>query len=159
MDMNRLTEKSQAALAEAQSMAISRSHQEVGELHMAMALVSQEDGLIPRVLECMGVDAAALGRAIDSAMGAIPRVTGPGYQPGKIVVSRELAGALVDAENAARNMKDEYVSVEHIFARLIESREMSDVWRAFGITRDRFLEALTTLRGNQRVTSASPEDA
>jgi ATP-dependent Clp protease ATP-binding subunit ClpB len=155
-----LTEKSQLALAEAQNIAISYSHQEVGEPHLALALARQEGGLIPRVLECMGVDADAFSRSIESELPAIPRVTGSGYQPGQIFISRNLAGILVEAENYAKNMKDEYVSVEHIFAQLVESSQvLSKIFKAYGVTKDRFLASLTQIRGNQRVTSASPEDS
>ena len=97
MNMNRLTEKSQLALAEAQNIAISRSHQEVSEPHLALALVTQEDGLIPRVLECMGADPSSIARSVESELAAIPRVTGSGYQPGQIFVARSLANLLVEA--------------------------------------------------------------
>jgi ATP-dependent Clp protease ATP-binding subunit ClpB len=156
-----MTEKSQLALMEAQNIAISRSHQEVGESHMALALINQEDGLIPRVLECVGVDAGALARAIETEMASIPRVSGSGYQPGKIFISQNLANVMVESENYAKKMMDDYVSVEHIFIQLIDlpSPSLSKIFKSFGITRDRFLGALTQIRGNQRVTSASPEDS
>jgi ATP-dependent Clp protease ATP-binding subunit ClpB len=156
-----MTEKSQLALMEAQNIAISYSHQEAGELHMAMALINQEDGLIPRILERMGVDSGALGRAIESEMASIPRVSGSGYQPGKVFVSQNLAGVMVESENYAKKMRDDYVSVEHIFIQLmaLPSGPLSKIFKSYGITRDRFLSALTRIRGNQRVTSASPEDS
>jgi ATP-dependent Clp protease ATP-binding subunit ClpB len=161
MNSAKMTEKSQMALMEAQNIAISHSHQEAGELHMALALVNQEDGLIPRVLECMGADAGALARAIETEMASIPRVSGSGYQPGKVFISQNLANIMVESENYAKKMKDEYVSVEHIFAQLIDipSATLSKIFKSFGITRDRFLASLTQIRGNQRVTSATPEDS
>jgi ATP-dependent Clp protease ATP-binding subunit ClpB len=156
-----MTEKSQMALMEAQNTAISHSHQEVGELHMAFAMINQEGGLIPRILECMGVDSSALARAIEDEMASIPRVSGSGYQPDKIFVSQNLANVMVESENYAKKMRDDYVSVEHIFAQLIDlpSASLSKIFKSYGITRDRFLSALTQIRGNQRVTSASPEDS
>jgi ATP-dependent Clp protease ATP-binding subunit ClpB len=161
MDTNKFTEKSHAALVEAQNIAISHSHQETGEIHMALALVGQEDGLIPRVLDCMGVDTSALASSLESETASIPRVTGSGYQAGKVFISGSLANLLLEAENRAKNMKDEYVSVEHIFMQLIDSSApaVSKIFKAFGVTGDRFLSALTQIRGNQRVTSATPEEA
>ncbi|MDR3279167.1 MAG: AAA family ATPase, partial [Synergistaceae bacterium] len=160
MDINKLTEKSQSALMAAQNEAISRSHQEVGELHITSALLSQENGLIPRALSAMGVDVPALSRAVESELDMLPRVSGSGYQPDKIFISQSLANLVVDAENHAKTMKDEYVSVEHIFLRLVDSSSsVGKIFMSFGVTRDRFLAALTQIRGNQRVTSANPEES
>ncbi|MDR1965117.1 MAG: ATP-dependent chaperone ClpB [Synergistaceae bacterium] len=162
MDLNKMTEKSQAALLDAQNIAISHSHQEVGELHAALALLEQEDGLIPRVLAGMGVDVGALSRAVESELASMPRISGPGYQPGKIFVSQNLANLLVEAEKRAGRMKDEYVSVEHIFLQLADAATQSPlrrIFKAHGVTGDAFLAALTRIRGNQRVTGANPEDS
>jgi ATP-dependent Clp protease ATP-binding subunit ClpB len=156
-----MTEKSQAALLEAQNIAVSGGHQEVDELHLLAALLKQEDGLIPRVVENMGVSRDALERSVESELSNKPRVSGGGYQAGKILISGGLASKLVEAENSARRMKDEYVSVEHIFLQLIESPASSPVgkiFRTFGVTEERFLSSLTQARGNQRVTSSNPEE-
>lgn len=161
MNLNKMTEKSQAAILEAQNLAIEYGHQEVGELHMLLALLEQENGLIPRVIESMEVSLSGLVGSVKSALAAKPRVSGPGYQPGKILLSPSLAEILVEAENTAKRMKDEYVSVEHIFVCLIASSrspKVSEISKTFGITEERFLSVLTRVRGNQRVTSSNPED-
>jgi ATP-dependent Clp protease ATP-binding subunit ClpB len=160
MNLNKMTEKSQAAVLEAQNIAVSMGHQELDELHLLLALLSQEDGLIPRVVECLGVSPESLASAAEKELAAKPRISG-GYQPGKILISQSLASKLVEAENAAKRMKDEYVSVEHIFLQLIGSSASSPagkLFKTFGVTEERFLSVLTQVRGNQRVTSANPED-
>ena len=161
MDLNRMTEKSQAALMEAQNIAISMGHQEVDELHVLLALIRQENGLIPRVVENMGISVDALARKTESELELRPRLSGSGYQPGKIYLSNALANLLVRAEETAKRMKDDYVSVEHVFLELVKSSPTSPVGKVlatFGITEDRFLSVLTQVRGNQRVTSSNPED-
>ncbi|MDL2263320.1 ATP-dependent chaperone ClpB [Synergistaceae bacterium OttesenSCG-928-I11] len=161
MNLNKMTEKSQAAIMEAQNIAISYGHQEVDELHMLLSLLRQQDGLIPRVIENMGLSADAVSRNTEQMLENRPRLSGSGYQPGKILISQTLATVLMEAENVAKRMKDDYVSVEHIFLQLINapaSSSVHKVFATFGITEDRFLSVLTSVRGNQRVTSANPED-
>jgi len=161
MNLNKMTEKSQTALLEAQNIAISMGHQEVDELHLLLALLRQEDGLIPRVIENMGVSLAALAKRTEDELGAKPRISGSGYQPGKILISQSLATMLTEAENTAKRMKDEYVSVEHIFLQFTgapASSPIARIFRTFDITEERFLAVLTHVRGNQRVTSANPEE-
>jgi ATP-dependent Clp protease ATP-binding subunit ClpB len=155
-----MTEKSQAAIMEAQNIAINMGHQEVDELHLLLALLRQEDGLIPRLAERMGVPGESLAIETEKELAAKPRISS-GYQPGKIYISQSLASKLVEAENAAKRMKDEYVSVEHIFLRLLTSSASTPVgkiFKMFGVTEERCLSVLTQLRGNQRVTSANPEE-
>ncbi|MDR3331778.1 MAG: ATP-dependent chaperone ClpB [Synergistaceae bacterium] len=161
MNLNKMTEKSQSAIMEAQNEAIARGHQEVDELHMLIALLKQEDGLIPKVLRGMGVQLESLQKSAEGELASKPRLSGSGYQPGRIFIGQSLAGILMEAENAAKRMKDEYVSVEHIFLQMINttsSPALSKIFRTFGITEDRFLSVLSQARGNQRVTSANPED-
>lgn len=161
MNLNKMTEKSQSAILDAQNLAIAYGHQEVDDIHMLLALLKQENGLIPRVVESMGISLSALISNTETELSARPRVSGSGYQPGKIMISQNLANLLVEAENAAKRMKDEYVSVEHIFIQLIASpasSSVSKIFRTFDITQERFLSTLTQVRGNQRVTSATPED-
>lgn len=161
MNLNKMTEKSQSAILDAQNLAIAYGHQEVDDIHMLLALLKQENGLIPRVVESMGISLSALISNTETELSARPRVSGSGYQPGKIMISQNLANLLVEAENAAKRMKDEYVSVEHIFIQLIASpasSSVSKIFRTFDITQERFLSILTQVRGNQRVTSATPED-
>jgi ATP-dependent Clp protease ATP-binding subunit ClpB len=154
-----MTERTRAALVEAQNLAISHGHQGVEGLHMALSLLTQEDGLIPRVLDCMGIDAQSLSKSVSAELDRRPRVSGGGYEPEKILISQGLASVMIEAENYAKRMKDEYISVEHVFMRLIDSPQVSKIFRAHGVTGDRFLAALTSIRGNQRVTSANPEES
>ena len=161
MDINKMTEKSQNAVMESQSIAISYGHQEVDELHMLTALLKQEEGLIPRVMQSMDISPEAVIRSAESELRSKPRVSGSGYQPGKIFISQCLASLLVEAENRAKRMKDEYVSVEHIFLEILalpSSSPAAKIFKTFGITEERFLSVLNKVRGNQRVTSANPEE-
>lgn len=161
MNLNKMTEKSQAAILDAQNLAIEMGHQEVDELHMLSALLQQEDGLIPRVVESMGVSLPVLRDHVRADLERRHKISGSGYQPGKIYISQKLAELLVAAESSAKRMKDDYVSVEHIFAQLIAlpaSNQVGKILSLFGITEERFLSVLAQVRGNQRVTSATPED-
>ncbi|WP_345981408.1 ATP-dependent chaperone ClpB [Streptomyces sp. DSS69] len=162
MDMNRLTQKSQEALQEAQSAAGRMGHTEVDGEHLLLALVDQEDGLIPRLLEQAGSDPAELRAAVREELSRRPKVTGSGAAPGQVFVTQRLAGLLDAAEREAKRLKDEYVSVEHLLLALAEEGASTAAGRLLnqaGITRDSFLGALTQVRGNQRVTSANPEVA
>jgi ATP-dependent Clp protease ATP-binding subunit ClpB len=162
MDPNRLTQKTQEALHDAQTKALRFGHTEVDVEHLLLALIEQSDGLIPRLLERAGVDVAALTAAVEQHLEGRPRVSGPGAAPGEVFVSRALGQVLDAAQREAERLKDEYVSVEHVLLAMIESGAGSGASRLLkdhGVTRERFLEALTEVRGAQRVTSASPESA
>jgi ATP-dependent Clp protease ATP-binding subunit ClpB len=155
-----MTERSQQALAAAQQSAVSFGHQEVDCEHLLDALVHQEDGLIPRLLGRMDIAADAVGTAIRAEIGKRPKVSGPGYEAGKIYLAQRLARALTEAEKHAKRMQDEYVSVEHLMMGLLGEPAASGVgtvFARFGLTLDRFLHALKEVRGNQRVQSANPE--
>ncbi|MDR1916312.1 MAG: ATP-dependent chaperone ClpB [Synergistaceae bacterium] len=161
MNLNKMTERTRSALLEAQNLATERGHQAVEELHMLLSLLTQEDGLIPRVLDCMGVDTSSLVKSVSAELDRKPRISGGGYEPEKILISQGLASLMLDAENYAKRMKDEYVSVEHVFLQLIDSSssQLSKIFKTYNVTSARFLDALTQIRGNQRVTSANPEEA
>jgi ATP-dependent Clp protease ATP-binding subunit ClpB len=162
MDMNRLTQKSQEALQEAQAIATGLGHTEVEGEHLLLALLNQPDGLVPRLVERAGADLAALRAAVDSDVARRPKVTGPGAQPGQVYVSRRLANLLDSAEREAKRLKDEYISVEHLVLALIEEGTSAQAGRRLaehGVSRESFLSALSSVRGNQRVTSATPEGA
>ncbi len=161
MDLNRFTQKSQDALGEAQNLAIRHGHVEVDTDHLLLALLEQEEGLIPRMLRKMDAPAEEIRDRVASELHRRPRVSGPGAEPGKIYVTNALNQTLVEAEAEAKRLKDEYVSVEHIFLALFTKASASPgmkIVQSYGITRDKFLKALTDIRGNQRVTSANPED-
>ncbi|MFG3150172.1 ATP-dependent chaperone ClpB [Streptomyces sp. NPDC048243] len=160
MDMNRLTQKSQEALQEAQTAAVGMGHTEVDGEHLLLALLDQDDGLIPRLLQQAGTGPEELRNAVSEELSRRPKVTGPGAAPGQVFVTQRLARLLDAAEREAKRLKDEYVSVEHLLLALAEESSSTAAGRLLeqaGITRDSFLSALTQVRGNQRVTSADPE--
>ena len=160
MDLNRLTQKSQEAVSAAQQRAIERGHQDVDVEHLLLALVEQEDGLVARLCERMDVPREPLARAVEQELRGRPSVSGPGYEPGKVVLSGRLARLLLDAEKHAKRMQDEYVSVEHLMLAILgegAGQPAGKVLSGFQITPDRFLHALKEVRGNQRVQSANPE--
>src|SRR4029077_8080797 len=162
MDMNRMTQKSQEALQSAQTKALRYGHQEVDGEHLLLALLEQPEGLIPRLLGRMEVPTETLKTEVESDLSRRPRVSGPGVEAGKIYLTKSLQQILVRAEDEAKRLKDEYVSVEHLLLAMIDEGSSSPLGRRLAqlnVTRDAFLAALTAVRGNQRVTSAMPEVA
>jgi ATP-dependent Clp protease ATP-binding subunit ClpB len=160
MDPNRLTQKSQEALTEAQTLAQRLGHTEVDGEHLLVALLNQQGGLVPRLIERAGVSPDEVRREVEAELSRRPKSTGPGTAPGQVFVTQRLSQLLDAADSEARRLRDEYVSVEHLALALIEEGSKSASGRALqkaGVTRDAFLNALTTVRGNQRVTSATPE--
>jgi ATP-dependent Clp protease ATP-binding subunit ClpB len=160
VDPNRLTTKSQEALHDAQTLAMARGHTEVDGEHLLLALLDQPDGLVPRLLAAAGADPARLHRDLEEDLARRPRVSGPGAAPGQIAVTQRLSRLLDAAEREAKRLKDDYVSVEHILLALLDEGSGTSAGRRLkeqGLSRDAFLQALTAVRGNQRVTSASPE--
>ena len=158
--MNRLTQKSQEALQDAQTKALRFGHTEVDGEHLLLALLDQPDGLVPRLLTQAGGDADRLRAEIEADLSRRPKVTGPGAAPGQVFVTQRLSRLLDTAEREAHRLKDEYVSVEHLLIALLEEGSETAAGRRLreqGLTRDRFLQVLTAVRGNQRVTSAMPE--
>jgi ATP-dependent Clp protease ATP-binding subunit ClpB len=160
VDINSLTQKSQEAVREAQGIATRMGHTEVDGEHLLLALVEQPDGLVPRLLDRAGADTAALRADLESELDRRPRLSGPGVAPGQVSVTPRLAKVLDAAAREAKRLKDEYVSVEHLVIALAEEGKSTAAGRilaSHGVTRDAFLTALTSIRGNQRVTSATPE--
>ena len=160
MDPNRLTQKSQEALTEAQTLAQRLGHTEVDGEHLLVALLNQQSGLVSRLIERAGASPDDVLREIEAELSRRPKSTGPGTAPGQVFVTQRLSQLLDAADSEARRLRDEYVSVEHLALALIEEGSMSAAGRALQkarVTRDAFLSALTTVRGNQRVTSATPE--
>jgi len=160
MDSSKFTKKSQSALSVAQDLAVQYSHQAVDSPHMLMALISDKDGMIIRVLEKCGVRIEFLREALDKQLQKIPHITGSGYDPSKIYLTQKLSACLIAAEKESKHLKDEYVSVEHIFLSLLKGdggKMMTKFLQSFQITEHSVLEALTEIRGNQRVVSADPE--
>ncbi|MFB8277422.1 ATP-dependent chaperone ClpB [Nocardia colli] len=162
MDTSKLTEKSREALSEAQNAATRLGHSEVDGEHLLLALIDQPDGLVPRLLDHAGADLDAVRADLNRELARRPKVSGPGAAPGQVTVTRRLAALLASAEREAKRLKDSYVSVEHLIMALAEEGSGTAAGRILagqGITRESFLQALTTVRGNQRVTSATPEGA
>ncbi|NBH07355.1 ATP-dependent chaperone ClpB [Amycolatopsis sp. SID8362] len=162
MDPNRLTQKSQEALHDAQTAALSHGQPEVDGEHLLLALLDQPDGLASRLLTEAGADPARLRGEVEAELSRRPKVSGPGAVPGETRVTARLARVLDAADREAKRLKDDYVSVEHLVAALLEEGSATAagrLLRAGGLTRDKFLEVLRTVRGNQRVTSATPEAA
>jgi ATP-dependent Clp protease ATP-binding subunit ClpB len=162
MDINRMTQKSQEALQSAQGLALRHGHQEVDSDHLLLALLEQPEGLVPRLLARMEVPIDTLRTEIERELARRPSVSGPGAEAGKIYLTQRLQQVFLRAEDEAKRLRDEYVSIEHLLLALIEEGPGSPAGRALarhGVTRDSFLSALTAVRGNQRVTSASPEGA
>ena len=160
MDAQKLTQKSLDAVSQAQRIAISHDNMQIEEAHLAQALLEQPDGLIPQLFKKMGVDPQAVLRDVRGQVERLPGVTGPGREPGKIYVSPDVDALLALAETTAQRMKDEYVSVEHLMLAMLDKPDqtMRGVFDRFGIRRDAFLAALSTVRGNERVTSDTPEE-
>ncbi len=162
MDMNRLTQKSQEALQEAQTVATRLGQSEVDGEHLLLALLDQPEGLVPRLLDQAGADTGRLREAVHAELSRRPKATGPGATPGQVFVTQRLARLLDAAEQEARRLKDEYVSVEHLVLALADEGPGSAAGRLLkehGVTKEAFLSALTQVRGSQRVTSATPETA
>jgi len=161
MDMNKFTQKSQEAVTEAQAVAVRYGHQQIEVEHLLLALISQDKGLVPRVLDRAGIKPDAYAKALETELANMPKVSGPGAQPGQIYVTQRLNTVLLKAVDQAKKMQDEYVSVEHILLAVVEepgSTPAGRVNKQFNLTADRILAVLTEVRGNQRVTSANPEE-
>lgn len=161
MDISRFTQKTQEALAEAQNIAVRYGHQEVDGEHLLLALLEQEGGLFPRLLQKMDIPLDSFKAQVEAALNKRPKVKGPGGELGKIYLSQRLYQVLTKAQEEAKHLKDEYTSVEHIILVFIEEGATTDAGRilqTFNITRERFLEVLTQVRGRQRITSPTPEE-
>ncbi|HEY7746142.1 MAG TPA: ATP-dependent chaperone ClpB, partial [Desulfuromonadales bacterium] len=158
--INKMTSKTQEALQAAQNVALRRGHVEVDGEHLLLALLEQEGGLIPRLLQKMEVPVESFSRAVQAELDKRPSVSGPGAEAGKIYVTQRFNRLLLKAEEVAKRLRDDYVSVEHLLLALVEEGSATAAGRLFGqfnISRDRLLEALTSVRGHQRVTSPDPE--
>ncbi|HZI64127.1 MAG TPA: Clp protease N-terminal domain-containing protein, partial [Thermoanaerobaculia bacterium] len=161
MDLNKLTQKSRDAVAGAQSLAVRLGHQEVDTEHLLAALLAQPDGLAPRLLQRLEAAPAKVAAEVEEELRRRPSVSGGGTEAGKIYVTQRLQQALVRAQDEAKRLRDEYVSVEHLLLALTaqESGPAAAVLKRHGVTHDALLEALRAVRGSQRVTSADPEAA
>ena len=160
MDINQFTQKAREALQAAQRIAVEYSNNTVEQEHLLAALAQQQDGLIPQMLTNMGTDPNAFAQAALQKVEALPRVTGSGRDPNQIYIGTDLDRALNAAEAQAKQMKDEYISVEHVFLGVLQrpGKGAAELFKAFSITTEKFMQTLSSVRGNQRVTSDNPED-
>ncbi|MFA5203166.1 MAG: ATP-dependent chaperone ClpB [Lentisphaeria bacterium] len=156
MNLDKFTQKSQEALGAAQALAVEHGNPEIMPLHLLAALLAQDDGLVPAVLQKAGADSARLRPALEERLGRLPQMSGPGAgQPG---ASRAFSKVLVAAEKEMRQLKDEFVSVEHLLLAIVEvDADAAALLAGAGVKRDALLTALREVRGNQRVTSQNPE--
>ena len=160
MNTNQYTQKTLEALQAAQQLAVEYQHNALEPEHLLHALASQEQGLIPQLLQKLNVDPGSFAAAVAEKLSALPRVSGSGRDPDKVYISQATDKVLSAAVREAKAMKDEYVSVEHVFLGLLDepTQNTTELFRAFGIAKDKFLQQLTAVRGNQRVTTDNPED-
>jgi len=160
MNMQNLTRKSTEIIQNAQSVAIEYQNMNIEQQHILYAMMNQENGLIPQLLTKMGVDTQSFSNSVSSSINNIPKVTGSGRKPGTVYVTQDVDRALQKAEECAKRMSDEYISVEHLFMGLLEApnSEVSKLFKTYSITNDAFLKALSEVRGSQRVTTDSPEE-
>ncbi|ADQ46063.1 ATP-dependent chaperone ClpB [Caldicellulosiruptor kronotskyensis 2002] len=158
MNMERFTQSLQTALLDAQNTAIVYKHQEIGPEHLHYALVNEDDKLVAKILKNMGIDIELYKRDIEEQLKKIPMVYGPGAST--VYVNRYVNEILIRAEEEAKKFKDEYISVEHVYLAMIDSDIPSSksIFRKYGITREKFLQQLYKIRGNQRITNPNPEE-
>ena len=160
MNTNKCTQKTLEALQNAQSLAIQHQNQTVEPEHLLASIANQEQGLIPQLLQKMNIQPEAFASAASQKVALLPHVTGSGRKPDQIYISHATDQVLNAAEQTAATMKDEYVSVEHLFLALLEhgNSPVKEVFKTFGLNKNAFLQGLSQVRGNQRVTSDHPED-
>ena len=160
MNNNQYTEKSREALQNAQQLTVEYQNQEMAQEHLACALLSDPQGLIPQLLTKMGKNPQEILSRLQTMIARIPKVTGSGREADKIYISNDVDRALIAAKERAEQMKDEYMSVEHLFMGLLEkpTRAMKELWDSYAITLSAFLPVLQSVRGNSRVTGETPED-
>ncbi|WP_339268265.1 ATP-dependent chaperone ClpB [Paenibacillus sp. FSL R5-0470] len=162
MDFNKLTQKLQEAVAAAQSLASESGHQEIDNLHLLKALLQQQEGLLPRLLQKVNVHVAELLRSTDELLGRKPSISGSGASTVRRYASQSLIHLLEQAEKEAAKMQDEFVSVEHAVLAMVsdssrDNRELRDLFVSRGLTREKLMSILAEIRGHQRVTSREPE--
>ncbi len=160
MNANQYTQKSMEAIQAAQSLAVQYFHQQIEQIHFLTALLEQENGLIPQLLKRMDKSPESLHAAALEQIKRLPAVTGSGREPGKVYITRALDQVFTHAEELAKSMKDEFVSVEHLFLALIDRPDTTvrALFKTYNIQHEDVLQALSEVRGSQRVTSDNPED-
>ena len=160
MNMNQFTQKSLAAIQGAQDIAVEHGNQQIEQEHLLLALLSDEQGFIPQLLSAMGMTVPSFTAAVTAQVEKLPKVSGGGREAGQVYIAQDVDKALKAAESTAQSMKDEYISVEHIFLGLLDSanRSLKELFRTYNVTKEKVMQALAAVRGNQRVTSDNPEE-
>lgn len=160
MNAQKFTNKSLEAVRNAQDIAVSNSNMNIEQEHLLSALISQENGLIPQLFKKLDVDLQSLANTLNTKIAALPKVTGSGRNADTVYLSQNVDKTLIEAEEQAKNMKDEYVSVEHIMLALIEmpNATLKDIFRIYDIEKLKFMTTLAQVRGNTKVTSQTPEE-
>ena len=160
MNMNQFTQKSLAAIQGAQDIAVEHGNQQIEQEHLLLALLSDEQGFIPQLLSAMGMTVPSFTAAVTAQVEKLPKVSGGGREAGQVYIAQDVDKALKAAESTAQSMKDEYISVEHIFLGLLDSanRSLKELFRTYNVTKEKVMQALASVRGNQRVTSDNPEE-
>src|SRR5262245_2289794 len=158
MDINRFTEKAQEAVRAAQTLATRYGNQQIEVEHLLLALLEQEGGLVPSILTRAGVNVGPVTQTVEREIDRLPKVSGPSGPVDQVYITARLNKTFVAAEDEAKKLKDEYVSVEHLLLAIIdEGGTASRILKTAGATRDRIQQALMQVRGHQRVTSQNPE--
>ena len=157
MNIEKYTQNAQGAIIDCQNIAVEEGHQQIDGEHLHLALLMQKDGLIPKLLKFMNINTGEVIGAVQQQIDKLPKVSGSAES---MYTTRRLQQLLLNAEKKAEKMKDEYVSVEHLYLALLDERNTpsAEIFKRYGITKDKFLEALNQVRGNQRVTSQNPEE-
>ena len=160
MNMNRFTQKSLAAIQGAQDLAVEYGQQQIEQQHLLLALIADAEGFVPQLLTAMGMTMPSFEAAVKAEVNKLPKVSGSGREADKVYVAQDVDRALKSAEQAAQSMKDEYISVEHLFLGLLDAANgpLKELFRTYNVTREKVMQALASVRGNQRVTSDNPEE-
>ena len=160
MNMNQFTQKSLAAIQGAQDIATEHGNQQIEQEHLLLALLSDEQGFIPQLLSAMGMTVPSFAAAVTAQVEKLPKVSGGSREAGQVYIAQDVDKALKAAESTAQSMKDEYISVEHIFLGLLDcaNRSLKELFRTYNVTKEKVMQALASVRGNQRVTSDNPEE-
>ncbi len=157
MNIEKYTQNAQGAIIDCQNIAVEEGHQQIDGEHLHMALLMQKDGLIPKLLRFMEINPGEMIGSIQAEIDKLPRVSGSAES---MYSTRRLQQIFINAEKTAQKLRDEYISVEHLYMALLDERNTpsAQIFKRYGITKDKFLDALNKVRGNQRVTSQNPEE-
>ena len=159
MNVQKFTQKSMEAIQLAQNIATEHDNQQIEQCHILLALLMQENGLVPQLLTKMGITVPSFISAAQELVAQLPAVTGSGREVDKVYINRDVDSALTEAENVADSMKDDFVSVEHILLGLIAkaNSRMKKLFETYGIDSEKTLQTLQSIRGSARVTTDNPE--